>query len=221
MRVIEALLILAISSTLSCAMLTSGDTAPSMRLRAIDGLERVEIPMPGVLELREDHRIGGYDAFVIPDASLSYKRGSSRLTRDAERVFLKLLKESLIEASEAAVVPIEQEPGACVMEISLTVSRMDLDVGIRADQLAELTLIMQFRDSVSRDPLLRYATVNRVPNPSEGATHDRQIRRGLDRIVKEMDISRAFRSAGLADDTIIPGCKGTLADRGRAALEQQ
>ncbi len=217
MRALRTALIVAISSTLSCAMLTSGDGFQRRRLKPIDGLERVEFPLPGVLELREDHRIGSYDAFLIPDASLSYRRGSSKLTRPAERVFLGLLKESIVKGSEAAAIPIEQEPGACVMEINLAVSRLNLDVADRADQLAELTLVMQFRDSTSRMPLLRYAAEKRVPNPKEGVSHDKQIRRGLDRIVGEMDLSAALRSSGLADDTINPGCQGTLAARGRAA----
>jgi len=192
-----------------------------MRLRAIDGLETVEIPMPGVLELREDHHIGSYDAFLIPDASLSYKRGSLQLSPRAQTVFLTHLKGSLVNASQAARVPIVDEPGACVMEVRLILSRMELDVGDRADHLAEFTLSMQFRDSVSRELLLRYSTVDRVTNPGKGVTHDKQLRRGLDRIVEEMDITSAFRSTGFADDTINPGCKGTLAARGRAAAQQR
>ena len=38
-----------------------------------------------------------------------------------------------------------------------------------------------------------------------------------DRIVREMNIAGPFRDAGLADDTVLPGCQGTLAARGRAA----
>jgi len=70
-------------------------------------------------------------------------------------------------------------------------------------------------------PLLRYATENQVPNPMEDITQDQQIRKGLRRIVADMNIAGAFRATGYADDTINPGCKGTLAARGREAAQQR
>lgn len=72
------------------------------RLPPIDGLEPVSAALPGVLELRGDHHVGSYDALLIPEASLNYKRGSLRLARDAERVFLDLLRDSIVGASIAA-----------------------------------------------------------------------------------------------------------------------
>ncbi len=190
-----------------------------LRLRTYDELERVEAGLPGVLELRPDHRIGGYDALLIPRPSLGYKRGSLRLTRAGERAFLDLLQNSLVGATTAAAVPLAEGPGECVMEVRFEVMRMNLDTDRDADQLAELLLVMEFRDSTSREPLLRYAKLDRVPSPSEGVSHDTQIRRGLDRVVAEMNLATALRPAGLADDALIPGCQGTLAARGRAASE--
>lgn len=187
------------------------------RLRPIDGLDRVEVPIPGVLEIREQHGIGGYDALLIPDASLRYRPGSLRLSRDAERIFLGLLRESIVDATQAAAIPLVDEPGECVMEISLGVLRLDLDIDRRADQLAEMILVMEFRDSSSRQPLLRYARVGRVQNPEQDRSHDQQLRRGLDAIVERMNLANVLRPANLADEIIRPGCRGTLAARGRAA----
>jgi len=218
MSAFRALLTVAIASTMSCAVFSTGDAFSRRRVRPIDGLERLQVSLPGVLEVREDHRIGSYDALLIPPATLSYKRGSPPLTPPAKRAFLSLLRESMIDATRAAAIPVEQAPGPCVMTIDLRVSGLNLELTDRADQLVELTLVMQFRDSMSGMPLLRYATDNRVPNPNRGVTQDQQIRKGLRRIVAEMNIAGAFRATGYADDTINPGCKGTLAARGRAAV---
>jgi hypothetical protein len=221
MSALRTSLIVAIVSTMSCSMFSDGDSLERRRIRPIDGLETVEVSLPGILEVREDHRIGSYDALLIPNASLSYTRGSLLLTLPAKRAFLGLLRESIIEASKAAEIPIQERPGTCVMEIQLRVSGLNLEVTDRADQLVEMTLVMQFRDSVSRMPLLRYATENRVPNPMEGVTHDQQIRKGLRQIIADMNIAGAFRASGYANNPINPDCKGTLAARGRAAAEQR
>jgi hypothetical protein len=220
MNTLRISLIIMVASTLGCAALNDTNSLTRTRLTAIDGLERADISLPGVLELRDGHHIGSYDGFLLPAATLSYERGSAQLTRRAERIFLELLRESLVARSAAAEIPIHDEPGTCVMEIGLAVIHLNLDVADRADQLVELTMVMQFRDSMSREPLLRYAKQDRVPNPSEGASQDAQLRQGLDRIITEMNISGAFRISGLADDEINPGCNGTLADRGRAAAAQ-
>ena len=208
-------------SMLGCMSTTDGDAPPRRFATTADGLEMVEFPMPGVLELRPDHGIGSYDAIMIPRAALRYKRGSVRLVKAAERVFLTLLQRSLLDGVEASPIPIEQTAGLCVMEINLLVHGLDLDPSRRADQLADMTLVMEFRDSTSREPLLRYATENLIENPRKGTTHNKQLQRGFDRIIRQMDITEPLRAAGLADDTVAPGCNGTLAAYGRAAQKQR
>jgi hypothetical protein len=45
MRVLSPLSVIAILPVLSCAMLTAGDARPRVRLRSVEGLERVEAPL--------------------------------------------------------------------------------------------------------------------------------------------------------------------------------
>ena len=190
------------------------------RLRTIDGLDRIEVGVPGfegILEVRPDHRIGAYDALLLASPSLGYRRHSMRLTTDGEAVFLALLQQSLVDAIRASRVSTVEGPERCAMEIELEVIRMDLDTGAQAGELAEMTIIMHFRDSMSGTPLLRYAKRNTVPHPDRGVTDDLQIRAGLDRIVRDMNIATVLRPAGLADDSKVEGCEGTLADRGPEA----
>lgn len=219
MRASRIISILALALLGGCAWLAEPNERVRARLPPVDGLQRVSAELPGILEVREDHHIGSYDALLIPEASLSYKRGSLRLSSDAERVLLDLLRDSIVEASIAAAVPVVEAPSECAMEIDLWVSGLDLQVREGSEQLASLTLVMEFRDSMSRRPLLRYAADDRVPNPTGGETPDHRIRRGLDRIVGEMNIAGPFRASGFASDSILPGCNGTLAARGRAAAQ--
>jgi hypothetical protein len=220
-RTIAIPAILLISSALACATSPFGSSAPPGSLRSVDGLERVKISMPGVLDLRRDHGIGSYDAFIVPEASLSYSRRTVKLTREAEQVFLRLLRDSLIDASGAAEIPIVETPGLCVMEIKLAVYGLKIGASNFGDRLAKLTLVMEFRDSESQEPLLRYATQNTIENPRKRANRDKKLQSGFNRIIEAMNIAAPLRASGLGDDTIEPGCNGTLAERGRAASEQR
>ena len=186
-----------------------------IRLRPLPNLNRVEVPIPGVLELLRDHKIGGYDALLIRDSRLDYRDGSMRLTRAAESAFLSLLSGSLVSATEAAEVPMRNAPDRCVMEIEMDVDALDLETGVHSPDLAELVVTMLFRDSLTGKPLLRYSKRDRIAHPSSGVTNDQQLRVGLRRIVDEMNVATVLRPAGLATDDLIEGCQGVLGARGR------
>ena len=53
-------LIATVAVSVGCAGFWDPDKPRSIRLRSVDGLERVEAPLPGVLELRENHQIGSF-----------------------------------------------------------------------------------------------------------------------------------------------------------------
>lgn len=188
-----------------------------IRLRPLSGLERVEVPIPGVLELRPGHRIGGYDALLIRDGRLDYRHGSMRLTPEAEDIFLDLLQGSLVSAIEAAEIGMTDTPDRCAMQIEFDVHEMDLDTSDYSPELADMVVAMTFRDSRTGDALLRYARRAVVEHPAAGVSDDRQLRVGLYRVVHDMDVTNVLRPAGLATDEGIEGCRGVLADRGRAA----
>ena len=206
--------------TLSCSTMPFGDLFATQPLRSADDLVRIDADLPGLLDLREDHGIGSYDEFLIPDATLSYKRGSRILTKPAEEVFLSLLKQTLVDATKAADISIVTEPGPCVMEIDLAVVGMKLQTRNRAKELADLTIVMEFRDSRSREPLLRYTTENRVENASKGVS-DKQLQRGFDRIIADLNITVAIRATSGSDAPINPECKGTLASHGKTIADQR
>ena len=209
-----------LSLVVSCSSVAQRNALLRSSLRSAEGLIRVDRNTLGILDVHESHGIGRYDGLVVPEASLSYRRGSERLTDEAEAVFLRLLRQSLVEASTAAAIPVEADPAECVMEIRLAVSKLNLNVLRNGRSLAEMIMVMEFRDSTSRELLLRYATPAEIENPEAGVAEDTQLRRGLDRIVADLDLSRAVDSEMLASDYVRSGCNGTLAARGRAARER-
>ena len=209
--------ILTLWMTFGCRSAPPHSVPPQHPLPPIGGLERVDIAVPGVLELRENHGIGSYDALLLPQATLRYRPESQRLTPDAREVFLSMLHRTLVDATHAASIPIVTEPGPCVMEIEFDVVRMFIDVSERSKQVAHLVLVMQFRDSASGDLLLRYATENEIATGGPDIPNREQLRKGLAAMMRNMDLAGPLRGAGLADDAISPECNGTLAAIGRAA----
>jgi len=210
--------IIALIAGLGCGT-PSGEPKPSGEdnAKATDGLVKVGIDMPGILFLREHHGIGSYDAFLIPPADIAYRRRSRKLAPELEEEFLAQLEQSLIDSASDHDIPIDQTPGQCVMQIAIALVNVDLKRSSSAKTLGEMTLVMEFRDSISRQTLLRYATQNQIASEGRQADRTRQLRDSFDVMLEEMDFGAAFRVAGLADDEIRPGCRGTLADRGRAA----
>ena len=105
------------------------------------------------------------------------------------------------------------------MAIEVGLLHLDLERSSYGKSMGRLTLAMEFSDSQSGEPLLRYATRNRIANPGEGVTRRRQLRASFHEMLDRMDLSVSLRGAGLADDEIRAPCRGTLAQRGRQAQE--
>jgi len=192
--------------------------APSLtELETIDGLKAREIDAPGRLFLRDDHQIGAYDAFLISESTISYDRQSRVLPEIMEATFLAALEQSLYDAAEDAEIPIVDVPGTCVMEVGMRLADVVVDRA-GAERLGTMTLVMEFRDTESGAPLLRYATQNTIENEGTGIPRSEQFQTAFEGMVAEMEISGALRAAGLTNNATRPGCRGTLAERGQSGL---
>ena len=173
-----------------------------------------------MLELRRNHRIGGYDSILVRDGRIKYRKGSIRLTEDAEAAFVQLLRNTMIDAIRESDIVVAEDPGRCVMEVVFEVEELDLETRSYAENLADLIVSMRFRDSASGRHLLRYARRERVPHPELGVSDDHQLRVEFHRLVREMNVSRVLRPAGLATDRTIEGCQGILGAVGRTAVSR-
>ena len=183
--------------------------------KSVDGLVKREIDARGVLFIRNNHGIGSYDAFQIATSTIDYERNSKKLPPKMEALFITELEQSLIDAAMEADISLEKGSGNCVLKLALRLANVVIDPN--SSTLAEMTLVMEFRDSQSKQPLLRYATENRVDNPSSGGSRSKHLRTNFNEMVTEMNIAVALREAGLAADEIRPGCKGSLSELGRRA----
>jgi hypothetical protein len=219
--------ICALIASLGCAT-SGGDSKQSSErasvdrrggkvVKTVDGLVKQNVDMPGVLFLRPDHAIGSYDAFLISPVAINYKRKSRHLSSSMEEEFKTELRQSLTNAATAAEIPITDRPGACVMQIGMALYDVDLKRSHSSTTLGQMTLVMEFRDSSSRQPLLRFATLNQIKNEERAGSRSRQLRKSFDEMVGRMDLSAALAEAGLSGGPLREGCQGLLAQRGREA----
>jgi hypothetical protein len=217
MRGFGVLLVILALTGLGCGSTKNGSNgggrASKAATQTVDGLTRTEIDAPGVLFIRDDHGIGSYDAFLIPEATISYRRRSVRLPTELELAFMASLEQTLIDAAQEADIPIVQTPGNCVLQVAMGLTDVDIERS-KTRSIGRLTLVMEFRDTLSGQPLLRYATRNTIEREGTDVPRSEQIGVAFDEMVGEMEIAGALRAAGLGADTIRPGCEGTLSKRG-------
>jgi hypothetical protein len=213
----KTLIVVLLVMGVGCGTTTSRDKGGGFgsATKTVDGLTRADIDIPGVLFIRDDHGLGSYDAFLIPEASISYRRRSRRLPEEMESAFMASLEQSLIDSAEEAEIPVVQAAGDCVLQVAMGLTDVEIERQT-SRSVGRMTLVMEFRDTLSGEPLLRYATRNTIENEGTAAPRSEQIRGAFDRMVSEMDIASALNEAGLNNGTIRPECKGTLAERGAA-----
>lgn len=176
----------------------------------IDGLVRVDTETPGSLYLREDHGIGGYDAVAMAPAFVNYRRSSRELDPDLENVYRVSLEQALFDAAIDAGAPIVDTVGKCVLKIGIGFVNVDLARSTSAEVLGEMTLVIEYRDSKSNESLLRYIEQERILKEPAGKDRRQQVRDSFDRMITEVDIIKALRSATLKPSPPRPGCKGLL-----------
>jgi len=200
-------------TSLSCASIDGQAGAGSAQASG----ELVEVPIegPGLLLAREDHGIGGYDAYVLPPAVLDYRRGSAELSEDVEEAFKAQLEQSLLDAADELGIPISQVPGECVVLVGIGLVGVDVDArGSRSDQtLGEMTLVMELRDSLTGETLLHQELSQRVEDDGSGAAPTDQILRRFDEMTRILDLAGTLRVVGTSEDQARPGCQGLIAER--------
>lgn len=199
---------------LSCA---SVDGEPRSGSTTSGELVEVAIEGPGLLLARQDHGIGGYDAYVLPPAVLDYRRGSEELSEDVEEAFKAQLEQSLIDAADEVGIPLFHTPGECVVLVGIGLVGVDVHTrGGRSDQtLGQMTLVMELRDSLTGESLLHQELAQRVEDDGSGAAPTDQILRSFDEMTRILDLAGTLQAAGVSEDPPRPGCQGLIAQRQR------
>lgn len=202
--------------SLGCSTTSGEGGAASHDARTThDGLVQVDIDGPGKLFLRENHGIGGYDEIVVVPSFLTYARGSAHLDDELEEVYKVSLEQALVDAADAAHVPITYDVGNCVLKVGVGFVNVGLARSATADPLGQMTLVIEYQDSMSGESLLRYATDERIEREADGTSREDQIRKSFDKMISDINIIDTLRKATKVPSKPRPGCKGALINAGR------
>ena len=224
MRFMKLALLIVFFVGLGCGTPSGGrDTAgkassdASSGVKSPDGLVEVEIDGPGHLFLRKEHGIGGYDAIAVAQSFVTYRRTSARIDPDEEEVYAASLEQAIIDVAEAANVPIVDTLGKCVIQVGAGFVNVQLADSDKADVLGRMTLVIEYRDSVSGQSLLRYYAEQYINRESEGTSREQQIGDSFDRMIEGVNIIATLRAATTVPSSPQAGCNGSLVNVGLAA----
>lgn len=181
------------------------------------GLVPAAMDGPGKLFLLPDHGIGGYDAIVIAQAFVTYLRTSARLEPDDEELYLVSLEQALVDEANSLGAPIVYEVGKCVITIRIGFLNVDLARSASAEVLGNMTLFIEYQDSLSGEALLRLTVDKTIMRESAGMTRAEQVISSFERMIDEVNITNALRSATATPSKPRPGCDGRLLNAGLPA----
>ncbi len=217
------LLLLAMSIATACAtsdpgVTSSGDSPPSVAAappaERIGDLVKVDIDVDGELFIRDDHRIGGFDAVYFPLATIEYKPGSPKLNDRTENEFLGLLEQSLIDNAEVGGIEVAERAGSCVLRMQIAIE--DLDISRRrrtatTGDWASLTFAIELSESNSGEPLARYAKSERIMSPGTGENRSELILANYAAILEGIDLPSVVTGVTAEPSPPRENCDGALA----------
>jgi len=217
------LLLLAMSIATACAtsdpgMSAGDDSLPSASAappaERIGELVKVDIGVDGELFIRDDHRIGGFDAVYFPLATIEYESGSPKLTDRTENEFLGLLEQSLIDNAEAGGIQVAERAGHCVLRLHVAIEDVDISRRHRTNATgdwASLTFAMELSESSSGEPLARYAKSERIMSPGTGENRSDLILANYAAILEGIDLPSVVASVTAEPSPPRENCDGALA----------
>ena len=179
-----------------------------------DGLVKVDAYTGGDLYIRPDHGIGGYDSIVVAPASVFYTRTSARLDPEDEDVYLISLEQALVDQANEIGAPIVYDVGHCTIKIAIGFVNVNLAKNDKASVLGEMILVIEYKDSMSGESLLRLMVPEEIEREAEGVTRLEQINASFERMIDEINVTAALRSATVVPSKPREGCKGRLLNAG-------
>lgn len=192
----------------------SVDAARSSEKMTRDGLVKIDAVTDGDLYIRPNHGIGGYDAIVVAPAFVNYRRTSARLDPEDEEVYLISLEQALVDEANSIGAPIEYGAGECTIKVGIGFVNVNLAKDDQAAVLGEMILVIEYQDSMSGESLLRLMVPKRIDREAEGVTRAEQISTSFDRMIDEVDVTTALRSATAVPSEPRSGCEGRLVNAG-------
>lgn len=219
-----------LATLLTWTLMQGSPVGAESLVSSIDGLTLVERNSSGVLFLRLGHRIGGYDAFLIDPVHITYKSDRRRLTDREEGQVETHLLETLEKEILSQGLQIAEAPGPCTLRVGLAVLGVELaDLPkssgastIMVSSLGRMTLITEYRDSLTSEVQLRFATKRNIKggwyNPGVRSHRWRKMRGTFDKMMATRHLNLAHATPSIAASEPRLQCQGMMAKHAAAML---
>lgn len=129
-----------------------------------DGLVMVNQTPRSRLWVRPDHHLGHYDDVLVAGIAFAYAQGQQRLNATQEEQVGAMLVDVVNGITSDTPVGQAQAAGECVVALELALKDIRLHIGRSTgsqisfvSSFGEATMIVEFRDSMSDEALVRYA----------------------------------------------------------------
>jgi hypothetical protein len=120
------------------------------------GLVRIDTKGQGELFAHPSRSIDHYDDILVGEVNLDYAPKQEPLSQDDLRRFQTMAYGIIVRQIPAAGQLSAREPGPCTVKLGVQFHDLQFP-GSRARQNGSTTVILEFRDSQSGDPVVRYA----------------------------------------------------------------
>jgi hypothetical protein len=129
-----------------------------------DGLQLVRSTPRSRLWVKPDHHIGRYDSILVTGIGFRYGSGQQRLDSGQEAKIGSMLQGAIRGITAGSPVGTSDKPGPCVVALRLGLKDIYLHIMQNTgssvsfvSSFGSATMIVEFRDSTTDVPLLRYA----------------------------------------------------------------
>jgi len=209
--------LLALVGLLSVACSTGGST-PKVDSA---GLVRIETKEPGDLFAHPSRSMDDYDNFMLGDVNVAYSPNQQPLSElDTQRLRMSTYEIVTTQIPAAGQLGVSQ-PGPCTVKLEIGLTDLEFPKqGSRGNGSATVTML--FRDSLSGDPLVRYAQHRDLALASSQAGQPDLTRLQSTLEIVAVDMRQHFRYALPLNGTgarADRGCKGTIGNVRKAARE--
>ncbi|MEZ4282580.1 MAG: DUF3313 family protein [Myxococcota bacterium] len=164
--------------------------------RTSDGLELAKSTKRSVLWVKPDHHLGRYDEVIVQVAGFLYADGQSPLSADEEKQVGEMLASTLAGITTDSPVRQTRTPGPCAVVVNVGLKDLRLHTSEQSgsstsfvSSFGSVTLVVEFRDSMTDAPLLRFMAARGLgggPGTGQAGANLPRLGKTLGEIATEM-----------------------------------
>ena len=161
-----------------------------------DGLQLVRSTPRSRLWVKPDHALGHYDDILVTGIGFAYGSGQERLNDAQEAQIGSMLREALAGITKDSPVGQVSAEGPCVVALQLGLKDIFLHISETSgssvsyvSSFGSATMVVEFRDSTTDVPLLRYAANRGLgggPGTGQLGANLTRLGRALSTMVEDM-----------------------------------